>query len=148
MLVETITRLHYLCDTIPPLLKAVSEDEYNRKPSPEKWCKKEILGHLIDSASNNHQRFIRVQYEDIPSLVYHTDHWVSLTDYKNSKPLQLISLWEAYNRHLLFIIEAIPPENLVRKCITNEKSPVTLQWLIQDYVKHLEYHLKQIVTYQ
>ncbi len=148
MLNETTNRLQFLCDIIPSLLEKIKEEDFSFKHNPEKWSKKEILGHLIDSATNNHQRFIRVQYEDVPTIIYHTDNWVRLTDYKNIEAKYLINLWEAYNIHLVFIIKAIPKENLKRKCKTNEPEPVTLQWLIDDYLNHLEHHLKQLVEYK
>lgn len=148
MLTETIKRLQYLCDIIPSLLAKISREEFSAISNPGKWCKIEILGHLIDSAANNHQRFIRIQYEDVPTIVYHTDNWVKLSGYKNNEKAHLINLWEVYNRQLVFILKAIPEENFGRKCKTNEQEPVTLKWLIEDYVKHLEHHLKQLVVYK
>ncbi|OFY62798.1 MAG: hypothetical protein A3H98_10025 [Bacteroidetes bacterium RIFCSPLOWO2_02_FULL_36_8] len=148
MITQSINRLQYLCEIIPSLLNKIQEEDFSRKLHPGKWCKKEILGHLIDSATNNHQRFIRIQYEDVPTIIYHTDNWVRLTDYKNIETEHLINLWEGYNRHLIFIIKFLSEENLRRKCKTNEPEPVSLQWLIDDYVKHLEHHLKQLVEYK
>jgi hypothetical protein len=147
MLFLTLQRLQFLCDTMPVLLRKISEPEFSHKPSPEKWSKKEILGHLIDSAANNHQRFLRVQFEDTPHIVYDQVNWNRYSDHQSAKTDHLISFWEMYNRHLLAIIQAIPPPNLQRTCRTNEPQPVALEWLIEDYVRHLEHHLRQLTAY-
>jgi hypothetical protein len=141
------SRLRYLCDTIPALLSDIPEEELIHKPSPTKWSKKEILGHLIDSASNNHQRFVRVQFEHVPSISYDPDLWNDHGYYNQLGSLHLISFWENYNRHLAALAESIPPAHLNKKCHTGGDSIVTLEWLIQDYVTHLEHHLREIVTY-
>jgi hypothetical protein len=142
-----LQRLHYLCDVIPSLLYKTSEEDFSFKPKPEKWSKKEILGHLIDSAANNHQRFIRVQFEEVPTIFYDQNKWNALSHYNEMGSEQLIQFWTLYNKHLLHILQHIPEENLERKCNTGEPAPVSLQWLIEDYVKHLEHHLHQIVQY-
>lgn len=66
MIKETILRLQFLIDTIPSLLTEIDEVQFSNKPNFEKWSKKEIIGHLIDSATNNHQRFVRCQFENVP----------------------------------------------------------------------------------
>jgi hypothetical protein len=142
-----ISRLHYLCDTIPALLSTIPEEEFIYKPAPHKWSKKEILGHLIDSASNNHQRFVRVQFENIPSISYDPDLWNNHGYYNQLDSKSLISFWENYNRHLAILAEHIPTGLLKRECNTGGAVPVTLEWLIQDYVVHLEHHLKEIISY-
>ena len=65
-----IKRLEFLCVIIPPLLNEMGEPAFSLKPAANKWSPKEIIGHLIDSATNNHQRFVRVQFEDTPAIVY------------------------------------------------------------------------------
>lgn len=147
MLIQTIHRLQYLCDILPGLLRKISEQDFSHKPSPEKWSKKEILGHLIDSAANNHQRFLRVQFEDAPHIVYDQVNWNRYSHHQSMNTEHLISFWEIYNRHLLTIIQAIPPENVQRMCKINAPEPVTLQWVIEDYVRHMEHHLRQLVAY-
>ena len=103
---ETSSKLIGLCDTIPKILKTISAEEFSLKPVPHKWSKKEILGHLIDSAANNHQRFIRTQFET-PVIFYEQDLWVSIQNYQSESPELLIFLWEAYNRHLAHVIEQV-----------------------------------------
>jgi hypothetical protein len=143
----TIDRLTYICDTIPAMLKAISEADFSHKSAPDKWSKKEILGHLIDSATNNHQRFVRVQFEEIPFIIYNQDNWNLFSHHQDIPGSHVITFWEQYNRYLLEIIKRIPANLLQRKCRTNESSDVTLQWLIEDYVVHMEHHLHEIVNY-
>jgi len=147
MLTHVIQKLEDLCSSIPPLLSAIPEQEFSFKPIADKWSKKEILGHLIDSATNNHQRFVRVQFEDVPVIRYDQNKWNSFSNYQHINSKHLIDFWEIYNKHLLEIIKRIPNENLKKECNTGEDKNVTLQWLIEDYVVHLEYHLKQLVDY-
>lgn len=147
MIKETIERLEYLCDTIPSLIKAIPEKEFSNKPAPGKWSKKEILGHLIDSATNNHQRFIRSQFEIEPVIFYDQNNWNLYSHYNKLDSGHLISFWTIYNRHLLEIIKRIPEHNLSMTSISHDNEKVTLGFLVEDYLKHLEYHLKQIVNY-
>lgn len=141
-------RLHYLCEIIPPKLLQLNEEVFSFKFSALKWSKKEILGHLIDSASNNHQRFIRVQLEETPLIAYNPDAWNACSRYHEYNSEQLILFWKLYNLHLATLIRTIPEKNLQRLCITGEQAPVTLEFLIKEYVTHLEHHLKQIVSYE
>jgi len=143
----TIDRLTYICNTIPAILKAIPDADFSHKPTPGKWSKKEILGHLIDSATNNHQRFVRVQFEETPFIIYNQDNWNLFSHHQDIPGSQVITFWELYNRYLLEIIKRIPANLLQRKCKTNESSDVTLQWIIEDYVVHMEHHLHEIVNY-
>src|SRR6185437_595711 len=93
MLTPTIQRLQFLCDTIPGLLRQIPEDEFSHKPAPAKWSKKEIVGHLIDSATNNHQRFVRGQFENTPFIVYDQDNWNSCSRYQQMDSAHVISFW-------------------------------------------------------
>src|SRR6185436_2284827 len=144
---EAINRLEFLCNIIPPKLKAFSEEVFSHKPAPAKWSKKEIIGHLTDSAANNIQRFVRMQYECVPFVIYAQNEWVSLQDYQNKKSNEVIQLWELLNRHIIHILKNVPEKNFSLLCKTNEPEPVTLLWLAEDYVVHHEHHLKQVVAY-
>lgn len=90
---ESIQRLQYLCDTIPPLLLKIPEGDFTNKPQAGKWSKKEILGHLIDSATNNHQRFIRAQFENVPVISYDQNNWNACSRYNQVDSKQLVSFW-------------------------------------------------------
>jgi len=148
MVQQTVERLQYLCDTLPALLSTIQEDDFSRKPSSEQWSKKEIVGHLIDSAANNHQRFIRVQFEDVPTITYDQNKWNSTSQYNKIPSNHLILFWTLYNRQLIEIMKRIPEPALSRICNVGCDTPVTLQWLITDYIRHLEHHLKQLIDYK
>ena len=135
---ETIQKAH-------KKFKDISSQEWNYRSAPNKWSRKEILGHLIDSASNNHQRFVRVQFEDNPAIRYDQDKWVMTQDYFNAAIDDLIELWFNYNKHLVHIISKIPTDKYNRTCNVGQEEPVTLEWLAEDYLRHLKHHLNQIL---
>lgn len=147
MVEKSIQRLQYLCDTIPTILANISEEDFINKPNPNKWSKKEVLGHLIDSATNNHQRFIRTQFEIVPTIFYDQNSWNRYSNYNEMDTKHLISFWTSYNKHLIEIIKGINEENYKKECIIGKEKNVDLKWLIEDYVRHLEHHLKQITEY-
>lgn len=144
MTAPVIEKLIYLCDTIPAKLRQFSEQQLLFKPAPDKWSKKELIGHLVDSAANNHQRFVRAQFET-PVIYYEQDLWVSIQNYQKENTELLISLWEVYNRHLAHIIQNIPQENFPRTSIGKDGRHSTLEFIVHDYLSHLEYHLDQIL---
>lgn len=140
-------RLNELLQFIPEKVREIAEEDFVIKPHPHKWSKKQILGHLIDSATNNHQRFIRIQYEEVPTVRYEQNKWCELNHYQELESEHVIQLWTLFNRHILEVVNRIPEENLLRKGNASVEEPVTLDFLIDDYVDHLEHHLKQIVSY-
>jgi hypothetical protein len=128
-----------------PRLRAMSEAEVAHKPAPDRWSKKEILGHLIDSASNNHQRFVRAQLEgELTFPGYEQEGWARCQGYATADWSLLVELWAAYNRHLAAVIARIPPEQLSAVCRIGEYEPASLAWLAEDYVRHLDHHLEQL----
>jgi len=144
MVDESIERTNQLISEYSELLNAISESEFSAKPSPGKWSKKEILGHLIDSATNNHQRFIRAQFEEKPEIYYDEDMWVQYNYYNELSSKQLIHFWTAYNKQLVEIMKRIPAENLLKECKMRDGRYLTLDYLVNDYVVHLQHHLDQI----
>jgi hypothetical protein len=132
-----------------PKLLSVSGDTLNSKPAGMNWTRKEILGHLIDSASNNHHRFIRIQFESTPFQIvsYVQNEWVEKNAYQTQKKEILISLWNAYNIHLAHIIDNIPESKLNAECILKDNKKVTLEFIIKDYIDHMIHHLDQIITH-
>ena len=127
-----------------PKLRAISEADASVKPAPEKWSKKEILGHLIDSAANNHQRFIRLQAaREVTLPGYEQDDWVRLNAYQQRPWADLISLWTAYNLHLAAVIQAMD-DNALNHVWHHPNADYTLRFIAEDYVTHLEHHLRQI----
>ena len=141
----TLQQLQHLMDTIPEKLYQFSEEEMAEKPAHDKWSKKEIIGHLIVSATNNHQRFIRGQFEENPSISYNQVLWNVHGHFQEMDTDHLIAFWEMYNRHLIELISRVPRSLLEKTCQMSDGTSYTLSWLFDDYVRHLEHHLKQIV---
>ena len=141
---QTITELENIISQYAPLLYKVSEYDFALKPVPEKWSKKEILGHLIDSIQNNIRRFIVAQYEEEPNIVYAQDFWVTAADYRQYGTNDLIVLWTFLNKHACIILKNIPDGLEKRECLTGTLH--TIEWLAQDYNKHLLHHLHQILN--
>jgi len=144
---QSLERLSHLVNIIPPLISKIPEEEFNLNPAPGKWSKKQILGHLLDSAANNHQRFVRIQFENVPSIYYDQDNWNLYNHHQDLSKKHLIDFWTIYNTHLIQLVARIPAENLERKGKGKDGSLNSLSWYIEDYVKHMEHHLKQIVNY-
>ena len=141
----SIKKLQFICDTLPDLMNQMDDATFSKKDDPNKWSKKEILGHLIDSATNNHQLFIRAQFETNPEIIYDQENWNRFSYYQEMNSSDLIGFWFTYNKHLINLIKNIPRENLSRTCFI-DGNLLTLQFLIDDYIVHLEHHMKQILN--
>jgi hypothetical protein len=142
---ETLRRLAELLATVPTRLAEVSEREVEKPRTAESWSAKEILGHLIDSAANNHQRFVRMQTGEPTTLPgYAQEFWVDVQAYREEPWADLIALWTQYNRHLLHVLTRIPPARLEHSGVVAGES-VTLGFVVTDYVSHMEQHLRQIL---
>jgi hypothetical protein len=136
-------------------LQQISSEESD-KSEPGKWNRKQILGHLIDSAANNHQRFVRSQStDDLLFGGYDADEWVDAQKYNDRSWPDLIELWSAYNMHLLHVVSIIPEPALKQQRdkhsldviafkTVDRGTPTTLEYLIRDYLDHLKHHLDQI----
>jgi hypothetical protein len=125
-------------------LEALPEEVYDWKPQPEKWSKKEILGHLVDSAQNNIRRFIVAQYEDVPVIRYAQDEWVACSDYQHYPTRDLVTLWTLLNRHITILLRQMSPAAAQRKCSMGGP-PQTMDWVAADYINHLLHHLHQVL---
>ena len=127
---------------------AIRDAEAGRVPGRDKWSRKQILGHLIDSAANNHQRFIRMQLTaELRFPGYEQDHWVRLNHYAKRPWKELVTLWAAYNRHLAEVIANITPGtlgNMWEKTEGSDDQRSDLEFVATDYVRHLRHHLEQI----
>lgn len=122
----------------------------------DQWSAKEIVGHLIDSAANNHQRFARAQEtDDLVCSGYDQNGWVTSQKYSQESWADLVNLWAAYNLHLLHFVSVMPQEVLTRPRhkhnlhqvawrAVDESTPTTLEYFIRDYAGHLQHHLTQI----
>ena len=136
---------------------AISEEESRVPRAEDKWSPKEIVGHLIDSASNNHQRFVRAQFTDhliFPG--YEQESWVRAQGYKEEPWPLLVELWRGFNLHLAHVMECSPEASRLASrerhnldqigwIKIGEGEPATLEYLMRDYVGHMKNHLRQIL---
>src|SRR5581483_2848261 len=128
------------------VLRAIAEHDAGVKPAPDKWSHKEELGHLIDSAANNHVRFVRASIEpNFRGLGYEQDQWVSLHGYQEMVWADVLDFWKRYNLFLAGLVRRIPESAMARQCVVGESQPVTLQFLIEDYTLHMQHHLDHIL---
>ena len=144
-------------DTASNQLLQISAEQSQTPRAAGKWSPKEIIGHLIDSASNNHQRFVRAQFtDDLVFAGYEQEGWVRVQNYQGEQWADLVQLWKLYNQHLLHLISRVPEETRMKLRYKHnlhqlaseslsESEPVTLDWFIRDYLDHMKKHLKQIL---
>lgn len=133
-------------ETALPRLRGLSEEQAAAPRGDGKWVRKEILGHLIDSAANNQQRFVRGRFTD-PFVWpgYDQNAWVSAHGYRERPWTELVDLWAASNEQIAAAMRSVPPERLATSCVIGNDPPVTLEWLMHDYVRHMRHHLAQIL---
>ncbi len=130
-------------------LALMTPGQVSRKETPNSWSKKEVLGHLIDSATNNHQRFVRACSNAAAAFpTYQQEDWIRVQRYNESDWGTLLELWSAYNRHLSDVIERIPQDALSAHCNVGQENPVTLEFVVEDYLRHLQHHLRTILDEQ
>ena len=119
---------------------------WNYKAGPDRWSKKEIIGHLIDSAQINLQRFVRSTYTENFKVTYEQMEWVDAQHYMNADINELLELWRLLNKQIVRVLEHYPPARLQVQCDTGKTavSFQTVEYLARDYVNHLNHHLKAI----
>jgi hypothetical protein len=127
------------------LFQQVDETRTSERPREGGWCAREILGHLVDSACNNHRRFV-IGRDPAPVVFqgYNQDDWVGRQQYAQVPFRDIVALWAAYNRHLAHVIAVTPPEALANSGDGPDGDVVTLGFLMSDYVTHLRHHLDQL----
>ena len=135
--------LETLIDQSLPQLKKINEADASIKPSPTKWSKKELMGHLIDSAQNNIRRFVTAQYELTPTIVYNQDKWVEINHWQEYPLSTLLDLWYLLNKQVCNILENTSPE--IAKREAKSEALHSIEWLASDYIKHLKHHLHQVL---
>jgi hypothetical protein len=128
------------------LFAGIDEELSRVRPTPGGWCAREVVGHLIDSACNNHRRWVVGQTPGFARFDgYEQNEWVSRQHYADESWSDVVSLWSAYNRHLRHVIARTPTENLLLSATAPDGSgSVTIGFLMQDYVAHLRHHLEQV----
>ncbi len=142
---KTLNLLSELLQRVPGRLLELSQERVESRPAPSAWSPKEELGHLLDSAANNHQRIVRAQLEDNPVMPgYQQNSWVEMHAYQRRDWGELIELWRALNRQLLAAAEAVPDSAWSRSLTVADSEPLTLQFVFEDYVAHMLHHQQHI----
>jgi hypothetical protein len=144
---DAASELETVLATAPVRLSAITEGDASASKIEGKWSPKQILGHLIDSAANNHHRFVRAQIEKSLTMPGYTQNeWVATQGYQDRSWSDLVALWTAYNKHILHLIVTAPAEHLSIACQVAGDLTGPLEFLMIDYVAHLQHHLKQILS--
>jgi len=127
--------------------RSLKAETIEARPNPGAWSVKEIVGHLVDSASNNHQRFVRLQVADglsFPDYSQDNDAWVSIQRYQEAEWHDLIAIWRYFNLHLARVIRTVNENCIDHIWVVDENTSVTLGQLMIDYLRHLKDHFQQI----
>ena len=135
------------CAEIRAALVAFSAINADRSYRPGGWTRKEVLGHMLDSAANNHQRFVRAALEGrYVGPGYQQNSWVAIHGYADMPWEMLLERWVITHRMLEQVVARIPDDRLESMCLVGDDAPMTLQFLIEDYVAHQRHHLAQILS--
>jgi len=145
LMTQASQKLINVVDATEPRLRAIGALQSSKPLLPGGWSARQLLGHLIDSASNNHQRFVRAALQ--PSLdfpAYDQNGNIRVQAVQDADWDLLISLWAAYNRYLAHVIAHLPAAKLSTPCRIGTGEPVTLEFLVDDYLVHILHHLEQL----
>jgi hypothetical protein len=128
-------------------LRRIDDEIAAVRPAPGKWSRKEILGHLIDSAMNNHQRIVRLQLQSRLELPgYDQEGWVRVHHYQDRPWKEIIDVWQLYNRNLASLIRHTDPACLRNLWRSPDGNDIDLEFIIRDYLVHMRHHLEQIIS--
>jgi hypothetical protein len=144
--VDSAARLRTAIDDASRLFAGVDEARTAVRPAPDKWCAREIIGHLIDSACNNHRRFVLGHGGGVSRWDgYEQDLWVGSQRYAEARWPDLVTLWTAYNTHLAHVMASTPADVAAREASSYDGSrQLSVGYLMDDYVRHLNHHLAQL----
>ncbi len=130
-----------------PKLLALPENVITERRNHQNRTIKQLIGHLLDSASNNHQRMVRLQYNDdltFPDYTQDNDLWIAIQDYQHSDWKNLVLLWKSFNLHIIHLIKSIDTSKLNNYWTDYEGAKVTLEDMIKGYPWHLNLHINDI----
>src|SRR5580704_17017348 len=142
---ELSEKLEHVVQSAEAILTKVPDADTTTPVLKGGWSRKQVIGHLIDSASNNHQRFVRASLQgslEFPG--YEQDGCVRVQAVQNAPWPLLLALWTNYNLYLAHVIANLPASQLEAVCRIGDHEPVTLRFLAEDYLRHLLHHLEQI----
>ena len=143
---DVAQELESILSTVPERLRNIHEGAAASQPATGKWSKKETLGHLIDSAANNHQRFVRMQLQGTLELPgYEQDGWIRVQHYQDLPWRDVIELWRVFNQHLVHLIRTVDAAALKHTWRAPDGEIVTLEFIMRDYIVHMKHHLDQIL---
>jgi mannose-6-phosphate isomerase-like protein (cupin superfamily) len=144
------TRLQHLINEVPRQLQAFTPEDMTHKSAPGKWSRRETLGHLCDSALHNWQRFCLALQTEEPLQIarYQQNALVALNNWQAQPTGQIVSLWASMNTQILAVLKQMPTEKLPKPFLLPDGAPATLGFLVEDYLAHLEHHLKQVFAEQ
>ena len=158
---EVVEHFRRVVEESAPRLLALSDEDAGRaRGGGGGWSAKQIVGHLVDSAANNHRRFVLAQFaDDLVFDGYAQEEWVGAQRYDRASWPLLVELWRSYNLHLAHVMSHAPAEALTRQRAAHSLDriawqavdaarPATLEYLMRDYVGHLKSHLRQIFPEQ
>lgn len=128
-------------------LKLIPESIWSDKSHPDKWSKKEILGHLVDSAQNNLRRLIITQKRANAKIIYDQDFWVKSQNYQHRETDEILALWHLLNEQLIHTFIKLPPDkyHLTTDIGRVQREYVNFPELLDMYIEHLQHHLRQIL---
>jgi hypothetical protein len=142
---DVASELRIIAASFSEELRVAGSEAAARRPAAGVWSPKEVLGHLIDSAANNNQRFVRAQQEDALTFPgYAQNQWVGSQGYQDADWAHLVALWTHLNLHLADVIARIPPSKYSVPCTIGGDAPVRLEAIVVGYRNHLHHHMAQI----
>ena len=142
---DVASELRMIAASFSEELLVAGSDAAGRRPAAGQWSPKEVLGHLIDSAANNNQRFVRAQHAEALTFPgYVQNQWVSSQGYQDADWAHLVALWTHLNLHLADVIARIPPSKYSVPCTIGGDAPVPLEVIVVGYRNHLHHHMAQI----
>ena len=148
MTLDLSTALESLIQSELPSLEAVSELSAGIRPGGDStWSPKEEMGHLIDSAANNHVRFVRALIEpEFRGDSYAQNDWVTAHRYREMRWLTIVEFWYRYNKFISSLLASVPENKLQTLCFVGSDNGVSLEFLVSDYVLHMRHHLDHILS--
>ena len=133
-----------------PVLMGLSADIISLRKNSQNRTIKQIVGHLVDSASNNTHRIVHLQYQDSP-LVFpnyatlgNNDRWIAIQDYQHEDWMALIHLWKYSMLHISHVIKNVNPDKMDNEWISGPGNNLSLEGMISDFPRHLKLHLSEI----